>query len=135
MFDEFGEEDPVFDEFGVKGPLVDDFGDKGPLFDDLGDEGPLFDVLGGEVALCSPFGTNGPLEHLEAPSLLVDTYLSSAPPFSLRHPLPPPLRLPFFVDFDALLPPPPRDMVLTTTHTETENNGAHPLMFLSESCD
>jgi len=129
VFDEFGDEDLVFDEFGAKGPLVDDCGDKVPLFDDFGDEGPLFDVLGGEAALCSPFGTNGPLEHLEVPSLLVDTYLSSAPPFFLRHPLPPPLRLPFFVDFDALLPPPPRDLVATPSHTDTKPSGIPPLIF------
>ena len=126
---------PVFDDCVDEGPLFDDFDDEGPLFDDFDDGGPLFDDLGSEALLCGAYGANGPLSPLEAPSLLVDTHLSPTPPFSLRHPLPPPLRLPFFVDFDALLQPPTRDMVPTPSPPETEPSGIPPLMVFPESCD
>ena len=85
--------------------------------------------------MCGAYDSIGPLAPLVAPSLVVDTHLSPAPPFALRHPLPPPLRLPFFVDFVAMLPPLLRGMVPTPSPTNTEPSGIPPLMFFPASCD
>jgi len=149
------EDDPIYDDYGDVGPLYDDSCDEGPLYDDFGDEDPLYDDFGDEGPLYDDYGANEPLAHLlapielevvmlptplhstvlEAPSPLVCTPLSPPPPFSFMHPLPPPMRLPFFIDFDEVMPPPPPDMVSPPSHAETKSIGISSLMDLPESCD